>query len=264
MDHALFFFELFLIGIGVGLISGALGLGGGILMVPAFLAFVPGLDAHTAKGTSLFIIIFVSIINAWRLDKNFLNHPWALAGLLALGSIFGSYGAAFVTARMSEDTVLVLFMLLIAVLAIRTFFLKDRPVLEDDVHRRNGLALSIGLVAGIVGGGTGTGGGAVLIPLALMMGLTTNREAVGLSNTVMIATSLAGSLAHLRAAEIYPQTWVVGHVYFALVPLVFIGAQVGSPVGKWINHRLTLERRRVAMGVMLLLITGQLLYRLFQ
>ena len=60
--------RMMLIGSGVGLISAALGWGGGILMVPAFLEFVPGMDPHTAKGTSLFIIVFVSTTNVWRLE----------------------------------------------------------------------------------------------------------------------------------------------------------------------------------------------------
>ncbi|MBI3176597.1 MAG: sulfite exporter TauE/SafE family protein, partial [Chloroflexi bacterium] len=93
-------------------------------------------------------------------------------------------------------------------------------------------------------------------------GIISNERVVGLSNAVMVFTSIAGSIAHLQAEPVYPSPWIIGHVYLPLAPLLFLGAQLGSPLGYWINHHLTLRRRRIAMAGMLLLITGQLAYRL--
>lgn len=259
---AIYIIEMCLVGIGVGLISGALGLGGGILMVPAFMTFQMDMDMHTAKGTSLFIIIFVSLLNAWRLNHGVPNKPWRLAAFLAGGSIVGAYLGAWVTTKVSEEMVIGVFMVLLAALAIRTFLLKQREVREEEVHRRRVLTVCIGLCAGFFGGATGTGGGAVLIPLALMAGIVANNRAVGLSNMVMVATSIAGTVAHLRADAIYEHAWTYGHVYFGLVPLVFLGAQIGSPLGKKLNSHLTLERRRILMGGLLLVIAVRLMWRL--
>jgi len=262
MDLLLHWLCMLLIGAGTGIISAALGLGGGILMVPAFLTFVEGMDAHTAKGTSLFIIIFVALLNAWRLNKGLPHKPWRLAAFLAAGSIAGAYTGAWVTALLPERAVLWIFMALLALLAVRTFLLQPKDVAEDVVRRRPFLAILIGLLAGIVGGATGTGGGAVLVPLALFAGMVTNERVVGLSNMVMVATSLAGSVAHFAAEPVFDAPWTAGHVYLALVPPVFLGAQLGSPCGKSINAWLTLPRRRVVLGLLLLLITMRLLYRL--
>ena len=262
MELALYIFEMTLVGIGVGLISGALGLGGGILMVPAFVTFQAGMDVHTAKGTSLFIIIFVSLLNAWRHNRGLPDKPWRLAAYLAAGSIVGSYLGAWVTTMVTETMVIGVFMVLLGILAFRTFLLTPREVHEDEVRKRRVITVLIGLTAGFFGGATGTGGGAVLIPLALMAGIMTNDRAVGLSNMVMVATSFAGTLAHLRAEEIYVHAWTYGHVYLGLVPLVFIGSQIGSPLGKNLNHHLTLPRRRVLMGGLLLIIAVRLLWRL--
>lgn len=254
--------QLLLVGVGVGIISAALGLGGGILMVPAFLAFVPGIDPHTAKGTSLFIIIFVSIQNSWRLNELLPEKPWRLASLFTAGSIVGSYGSAYLTALLSDDAVLLLFIVLLMILGVRTFFLQAVEVHAEEVRRRTTLTLLIGFAAGITGGATGTGGGAVLIPLALMAGIVANDRAVALSNFVMIFTSIAGSVAHLQAEKVSDAPWTIGHVCFSLVPLVFAGALLGSPLGKICNRHLTLPRRRVAMAVMLVLISLQLLYKM--
>jgi uncharacterized membrane protein YfcA len=252
-----------LVGLGAGLISGALGLGGGILMVPAFLTFVPQMETHTAKGTSLFLIIFISAINAWRQNRSLDRIPWGLAAWLATGSIVGGYLSAWLTAMLPENVTLILFLFLLVLMAWRTFLIKPRPVDPNAVSLNRPIAIGIGLAAGIFGGATGTGGGSVLIPLALMAGLVVNERAVGLSNLVMVATAIAGTIAHLMATPIYPSDWTVGHVYFGIVPLVFLGAQISSPLGERLNHLLTLPRRKALMGVMLLLIALRLGYRLY-
>lgn len=252
------------IGLGAGIISGALGLGGGILMVPAFMTFVPGMETHTAKGTSLFLIIFVSAFNAWRQNQPFSQAPWQLAGWLAAGSVAGSYLGAWVTSILPERVTLFVFLVLLAIMIVRTFLLRSSHVRPDEVRMRRMAAVGIGVLAGIFGGATGTGGGSVLVPLALMAGLVVNERAVGLSNLVMVATAIAGSIAHLRAEPIYPSDWTVGHVYFGLVPLVFIGSQISSPLGERINRWLTLPRRKLLMGALLLLIAARLVYRLLE
>lgn len=253
---------LFIVGAGAGIISAGLGLGGGILMVPAFEAFLPGMDLHTAKGTSLFLIVFISSLNTWRARRELPPHAFTLAAWLAAGSVIGGYASAWITGLLPEQVTIILFLLLLLAVAARTFLLREIPVPEDQVHKRPGIALLIGFIAGIFGGATGTGGGAVLIPLALMTGIVANARAVPLSNLVMIATSLAGTLANLQAAQTCDYPWTVGHVALAFVPLTLLGAQLGSELGLRLNRLLTLPRRRVAMGVLLLIIALRLGWRL--
>jgi uncharacterized protein len=262
MEEVIFACSMLLVGLGVGVLSGALGLGGGVLMVPAFLTFVPGMDVHTAKGTSLFLIFFVALLNSFRLHKNQLDKPWRLAAMMAVGSLSGSYFGAWITTRMPEQIVLVLFMLLLALLAVRTFFLHPVEVRSDQVRRRMALSLAIGFTAGLAGGATGTGGGLVLVPLALWAGIVSNAQVVGLSNMVMIGTAGAGAIPHLLAPMTFDRPWVVGQVYFPLIPLVFLAAQLGSPWGVRLNAHLTLHRRRWALGVLLSVIALRVLWRI--
>jgi uncharacterized membrane protein YfcA len=262
MDLVLYIAGMLTLGVGVGLLSGALGLGGGVLMVPAFIAFIPHMDAHTATGTSLFIIVFVSSENAWRIGRRMPRVPWGTAAVLATGSLIGGYGGSYLVGIVDENVVLWGFLLLLGVLALRTFFLQPPQVSEGEVRRRTPTSLLIGLTAGFTGGATGTGGGAVLIPLALLTGISSGTQVVLLSNMVMVVTSLAGTVARLQAEAVYPGEWVVGNVYLPLAPLVFLGAQVGSPLGRYLDRRLTHQQRRTAMGVMLTLITARLLWRM--
>lgn len=256
--------EMLLLGCAVGMISTSLGLGGGIVMVPAFLYFVDGMDAHTAKGTSLFIIVFVSAMNAVRMNRGRKDRQFGLVAAIASGSIVGGYVGSWVTTKISDVGVIWVFIALLGFVGVRTFFIKPRIVRREDVRVRNLLALLFGALAGLVGGATGTGGGAVLVPLALMAGLVTNERAVALSNTVMVLTSVSGTVAHLFAPRTVDLPWTFGHVNFALAPLVFIGAQLITPVAHRFERWLTLPRRKVVMGVLLLVMTAGLIWKTLQ
>jgi len=260
MSLILFCLGMFIVGTGVGVLSAGLGMGGGVLMVPAFVEFV-NLDPHTAKGTSLFVIVFVAALNAWRLNRDQHDTPWRLAGMLAPGAVVGGYFGGWATTLMSGSTVLWLFVGALGLLGLRTFFIDLELVSAEDVRRRDGVAVLVGVVSGIVGGATGTGGGLVLVPLALLAGLTTNDRVVGLSNMVMVATSAAASAAHLNAERISSLPGTVGQVSLALVPLVFLGAQLGSRWGTRLNVLLTLRRRRIVMGALLIIIAWRVACR---
>jgi uncharacterized membrane protein YfcA len=230
-------------------------------MVPAFIFFVTGMDAHTAKGTSLFIIVFVSMVNAWRLNRNNDDPQWGLAAVVAGGSIVGGYFGSWITTKLSDAGVIWVFISLLAFVGFRTFFIQPRVIHKHEVRKRNALAVAFGALAGTVGGATGTGGGAVLVPMALMAGLVTNERAVALSNTVMVATSIAGTIPHLLAEKTSDLPWTVGHVNFALAPLVFVGAQLAIPAAWRFERWLTLPRRKAVMGILLLTMTVGLVWK---
>lgn len=257
----LFIVEMLLLGAGVGLISGALGLGGGIFMVPAFLMFVPGMDGHTAKGTSLFIIFFVAAVNAWQLNRHVERVPWVLAGKLAGGAIAGSYLGAWATTLLPEAAVLLVFSGLLLVMAWQLFGSAGAPQPLAGTRPWWLCGPLIGGYSGLAGGATGTGGGLILVPLTLQTGLATNKNATALSNMVMVAIAAAGSIAHVRATPVSDLAWTYGHINLQVVPWVFAGAQAGALAGRHLNHRLSLKWRRVILGVLLVAIVASLVYR---
>ncbi len=82
-----------MIGLSAGIIAGALGVGGGIIIVPA-LVFIFGMSQHHAQGTSLAVLLFpigiLAVFNYYR--KGYVNFKYALILIVAfvLGSYFGS------------------------------------------------------------------------------------------------------------------------------------------------------------------------------
>lgn len=261
MDPILFVLVILAVGLGVGLVSAALGVGGGVLMVPVFLFVFPDMDMNTAKGSSLLAIIFVASFNSWRMNRGDMKNPWSVAISISAGSIVGGFAGGWLTGRMSDVAVTWIFVCLLSFAAIRTFFLKPRIVHEEDVHRRRVVAVLIGLLSGFVAGATGTGGGAVLVPLTLWAGLVSNERVVALSNTVMASTAIAGTFAHFASERTMDTAFTYGLVNVSLAPVVVVAAVAAAPLGYWINRHLSLERRRVVMGLLLIVIAARLVFR---
>jgi hypothetical protein len=111
------------IGLSAGILSGLLGIGGAILMVPALIFFF-GMTQHQAQGTSLAILLFpVGFLAFWNYYREgYVNFRIAIIVMLAffVGGYLGSLVAIHISARILK----VGFGLLIIVLGIRLIFTK--------------------------------------------------------------------------------------------------------------------------------------------
>ena len=108
---------LVLIGIAAGVLSGFVGVGGGIIIVPALMFFL-GLGQLQAQGTSLFIILlpvgFLAVLNYYKQGQ--IN--WGYGLVVALAFVVGGYLGSKLSLKMSPHLVKFvfgLFMLLISV-----------------------------------------------------------------------------------------------------------------------------------------------------
>ncbi len=106
-----------LIGIAAGFVSGLLGVGGGIILVPAFTVLI-GMPLRRALGTSLatiaVLVIPGTLVHWW------LGHiDWAIALVLTIGVVPGAWIGARIAISVRERTMRVavgVFLLTIAVL----------------------------------------------------------------------------------------------------------------------------------------------------
>jgi uncharacterized protein len=84
---------ILLVGLVVGMVSGVVGIGGGILFVPA-LVFLLGMDQHKAQGTSLGALLAPVGILAFYEYYRKGNADIRVAALLAAGFLVGGYFGA--------------------------------------------------------------------------------------------------------------------------------------------------------------------------
>lgn len=106
-----------LIGLLGGVIAGLLGVGGGVLFVPA-LVILLGLDQHQAEATSLLAIIPVALIGAVNQDR-YGNVRRSDALLIGTLSLVGAGAGVVLANALSGGDLRVIFALLIILVALR-------------------------------------------------------------------------------------------------------------------------------------------------
>jgi len=120
---------ILLLGLVGGVLVGLLGIGGGVLLVPA-MVYLLHMDQHTAQGTSLFMLLppigLGALREYWKRDQVDLR-----AGILcALGMLFGAYAGSLIALPMPSRSLKGLFgcfLMLSALLLWRKAQLESRP-----------------------------------------------------------------------------------------------------------------------------------------
>ena len=101
-------FILLLIGVIAGIASGFVGIGGGLIIVPALIYFT-GLDQHTAQGTSLAMMLPPIGIFAAMNYHNEQSIEWVYAACLAVTFIIGAWLGSKWSLKLSPTIVRLIF-----------------------------------------------------------------------------------------------------------------------------------------------------------
>lgn len=96
-----------IIGLMAGILSGLIGVGGGIILVPALIYFL-GYTQHQAQGTSLGVLTFPVVILAFLTyyqECKKMNAPldFKVIALLATGFILGGYLGSHIAVKIDKD-----------------------------------------------------------------------------------------------------------------------------------------------------------------
>ncbi len=81
---------LLVLGLAAGVLSGMVGIGGGIIIVPALVYFL-GFSQHSAQGTVLFMFLLpigiLGVFNYWQAG----HIDWKVACIMAITFLLGSF-----------------------------------------------------------------------------------------------------------------------------------------------------------------------------
>lgn len=98
---------ILIVGLMAGILSGLVGVGGGIILVPALVYFL-GYTQHQAQGTSLGVLTFPVVILAFLTyyqECKKMNAPldFKVIAILAIGFIIGGYFGSHLAVRIDKD-----------------------------------------------------------------------------------------------------------------------------------------------------------------
>lgn len=225
------FVALALVGVVAGLLSGVLGVGGGIVMVPLMVG-VLHFGQHRAHATSLAAIVLIAISGASRFAVSG-EVDWAVGMALGIGGVAGSTLGANLMHRLSPTTLRIIFGVIMVVAGARMVTAGTPETgSQPEVLLGALIGIGIGLVAGVASGVAGIGGGVILVPaMVFLLGLT-QHAAEGTSLLAILFTALAGTRVNLRNRRVdLKQAAVIG-----AAGIVF--AQVGASVALAMSGRL--------------------------
>ena len=245
-------FTILALGLVVGTLVGLLGIGGGVVLVPA-MVYLLHYDQHLAQGTSLLILLppigLGALRGYWKNGQVDLR-----AGIhCAIGFLLGGYVGGRIAVPMNSGDlqgVFGFFLMLSAVLLWR----KSSPGGKSaaaasepsgpNLPRTAGI-LFVAALCGVAAGMVGIGGGVLLVPLlGLLFGFSQHR-AQGTSLVALIPPT--GLLAFLTYAKVGYVNWQAG---FLLIPGVFLGGILGAYIARRLNAR---RMRQVFAALMFLL-----------
>lgn len=114
---------LICIGLFAGIVGGTMGVGGGVVIVPA-LIFIFGLSQHQAQGTSLAVLLFpIGILAVINYAKNdYVNFKFAV--ILMLAFVLGSYVGSVVSINLSERALRKIFGIFMLLVSLKMIFWK--------------------------------------------------------------------------------------------------------------------------------------------
>ncbi len=203
-----------------GLLSGLLGIGGGIIVVPG-LVWAAGLDRRTASGTSLLVILPPAVVATvtYALAPGGAFDPGASAVMVG-GSLVGAVLGARLNARLSERWLRLILTVISGLFGLRLAlpfgFGAGVDTLALDLTTVLVL-LALGFNGGFLSGLLGVGGSAIAIALMVVLLDASQVLAQGIGLAAVIPTVLVGALAHRRQGSVDVRTGLrVGLVGMAL------------------------------------------------
>lgn len=237
-------------GLFVGILVGATGMGGGIIMTPLLL-FVFGVSPAVAIGTDLIFASVTKSFGAWQHWRQ-KTLDFHLLLRVAIGSIPGSIAGLFLIYLLKENeatlnyfvtkSISVVF-ILVSIVMLLQLYSRRQKVPTGLFEMKSSVLISIGFITGLLVAVTSVGSGTLFIALLLWLYPWKASALVGtdLLHGVLI-TGLAG-LAH----------FYFGTVDYVLVVQLIAGSIPGVLIGSRITFKLPDLYIRIILVTMMLL-----------
>jgi len=237
-----------LLGFAAGVLGSMIGLGGGIIIVPAltFLGFPP----TVAASNSLFAALSNAVASTISYTKQ-KRIEFSLGLKLGLLSVPGTVLGALFSNDAAPDVFKILFGFVLIASAIYIFLRKKIESRETTLSKQM-LIFTIGasFFAGIISAFFGIGGGIIFVPLMVVgMGMAM-KKAAPTSQLVLLFSSLSGVIVHS----------FLGHPDFTQVGFLAIGSFAGGLVGARLSIDIKERYLQILISIIILITAGKLFF----
>ena len=246
---------------GAGFMAGLLGVGGGIVMVPALYYAFTVLDfdivtrMHLSVGTSLAIIIPTSIISTMT-HKEYDAVDFKMVRSFGIFILAGVIGGTFLAVNLKTPA-LVLFFSIFA-LMVGLFFIFLREKLVDNPKQISAIVKNIsGVIIGFISVPLGIGGGSLMVPFMRTFGYDI-RKSIGTAAAVGFLIAVTGTVTMITGGKIIDNVntpYSVGYInllgFAVFVPVTMVMARIGAKVVHKIDKKLLSK----IFGIFLILVS---------
>ena len=242
------FIVIFLISLCVSIVSGILGLGGAVILIPAYL-YLPQLfgaeklNIKTISGLTSVQVFASSLVGVFihkkhgSVEKELL---YTIGIPMAISALVGAIFSKFV-----NGNVIILVFAIMAITGAVLMFIKTSSNLDDNnpgkINFNRTLALTISIVVGLFGGMVGAPGAFLLAPLMITVLKVPVRITIGSTLGIVLFTSFTASVGKI----------IAGQVDFLITLYAVLGSLVGVTIGSNLSHKIQPKFLRYSLALII-------------
>ncbi len=231
-----------------GFLAGLLGVGGGIIMVPALYYAFTVLDfdiitrMHLSVGTSLAIIIPTSIIST-KTHMEYDAVDFKMVKSFGIFILFGVIAGTFLAVNLKTAALVLFFSIFAFIVGLFFIFLREK-LLENPKEISDLVKNISGIVIGFISVPLGIGGGSLMVPFMRTFGYDI-RKSIGTAAAVGFLIAVSGSITMILGGKIINNVstpFSVGYInllgFLVFVPVTTVMARLGAKAVYRIDKKL--------------------------
>ena len=231
-----------------GFMAGLLGVGGGIIMVPALYYAFTVLDfdivtrMHLSVGTSLAIIIPTSIIST-RTHMEYNAVDFKMVKSFGIFILLGVIAGTFLAVNLKTPALVLFFSIFAFIVGLFFIFIREK-IMENPKKISNFVKNISGIIIGFISVPLGIGGGSLMVPFMRTFGYDI-RKSIGTAAAVGFLIALSGTITMIIGGNIIDNVntpFSLGYInilgFIVFVPVTMIMARIGAKAVYKINKNL--------------------------
>lgn len=245
-----------------GMLSGLLGIGGGVVIVP-FLVWYFSLRGFPANAIMIMAVatIVVTSISAASAHHRRGAVDWQAVRKLAPGILLGAVLGSMLADQLPARAFRLIFAGFLLYAALRLLLKPPRERRREDAPDYQGFG-GAGTAIGVLSSLLGIGGGTLSVPFLARRGYPL-RAAVAISSACGFPIAVAGTATYIALGwhNATLPAWSCGYIYLPALAGITLTSVPLAPFGAYLAHRWPTGRLRILLALIIALAGGKLLWQ---